>query len=294
MQLCPKCGSPPSAVYDGNIAECYNHHLFRLKKKTKGSAMPSSVYDKSCPTCAGKIVSTARMVDDSQAPTSCINGHTFMRSEAVAAQVKAAKPTSVYDLPCPTCAGKIISTAKMNDSTQAPTNCINGHTFMRAEAYASANNKLAPFFGQNALSASTKPFKIEAAARLKATLLTAVEKLMAKSTPVTKIAEKGMRDIDHQMALLGYQAKTVQKRAFYTTDFVERTDNVDDEPKVFSMTGWHGNGHYGDEKTILEFYDNQRSEKPIISIGVLSEENINEKRQLEVVKEILDYVRKHG
>lgn len=44
---------------------------------------------------------------------------------------------SIYDMPCPQCQGKITSTARMRDDTQAPTYCENGHEFMRSEAYAS-------------------------------------------------------------------------------------------------------------------------------------------------------------
>lgn len=41
---------------------------------------------------------------------------------------------SIYNVPCPKCGGKITSTARMSDDTQAPTHCEAGHTFMRAEA----------------------------------------------------------------------------------------------------------------------------------------------------------------
>jgi hypothetical protein len=43
-----------------------------------------SIYDVPCPKagCGSKIVSTARVMDDAKAPTTCASGHTFMRSEA--------------------------------------------------------------------------------------------------------------------------------------------------------------------------------------------------------------------
>lgn len=69
---------------------------------------------------------------------------------------------------CPTCAGAITGTARMMDSTQAPTHCVNGHTFMRSEAV-EAKSSLAEFYDtlrKDLNQMPVKALKIEAAARL--------------------------------------------------------------------------------------------------------------------------------
>lgn len=129
--------------------------------------------------------------------------------------------------------------------------------------------------------------KIEAAARLRAS----VHKLMARSTPVSKIAESGMKEITRQMAMRGFHVNTTQSKALYTTKFVK--EEKTGEQSVCEMVGWHGAGRYGSEKTILEFYDESRGHKPIISIGVLNEENLNPIKQQDIVNEITNYIKKY-
>ena len=140
---------------------------------------------------------------------------------------------------------------------------------------------------------------IKAAARLRvfaAAEVDAATKLMARATQVSRVAEKGMREIVQQMIKLGYTADTKQNKAFYTTVFTKEPENEEEqEPHVFQMVGWHGTGRYGAEKTILEFYDDEKDpKKPVVTIGVLNEENINPAKQLEVVTHIMDYLKKHG
>lgn len=131
-----------------------------------------------------------------------------------------------------------------------------------------------------------------ASRRLRAATALTAEMLMARTTQVSRIADRGMRDIVQTMIRLGYEAQTTQNKAFYTTTFVH-----EGEPEhVFEMVGWHGTGKFaGGEKTILEFYDDERStQKPVVTIGIINEDNINPKRQQEVVQDILEYVKKHG
>jgi hypothetical protein len=134
----------------------------------------------------------------------------------------------------------------------------------------------------------TSSIKIGAAARL---LASQELRLMAKSTPVTKVAEFGIREIGRQMALRGYIANTDITRAFYTTTFEKQ--EKDSDPCIFQLVGWHGNGHYGTEKTILEFYDESAGHKPVITIGQINEENLNEENEKRVVDKILDYIKRH-
>ncbi len=46
--------------------------------------MKPSIYDVPCPRCGAEIVDTARMMDDSAAPSHCSAGHEFTRQEAFA------------------------------------------------------------------------------------------------------------------------------------------------------------------------------------------------------------------
>lgn len=123
--------------------------------------------------------------------------------------------------------------------------------------------------------------------------LMAALKVMARPTQVSKIAETGKKKIEMEMHHLGYTSTTTQNKAFYTTDFYPEKGDVDHS---FHMLGWHGTGRYvGGEKTILEFYDDQHSKtKPVVSIGVINEDNVNPAKQLEVVQHILDYLKTHG
>lgn len=196
---------------------------------------------------------------------------------------------SIYDLPCPVCAGKITSTARTPDSTIAPTSCEAGHTFMRSVAIdAFASKNLPKRFKELDDKQIMTSIKLEAASRL---IASQELRLMAKATPVTKVAELGIKEIGRQMALRGYIANTEVTRAFYTTTFEKQ--EKDSDPCVFQLVGWHGNGHYGSEKTILEFYDESRGRKPVITIGQINDDNLTEENQQHVVEKILDYVRKH-
>ncbi len=116
--------------------------------------------------------------------------------------------------------------------------------------------------------------------------------LMARTTAVSKIAERGMRTIVQQLIKEGYHADTSQNKAFYTTVFYKE----DHEDPRFEMVGWHGTGRFaGGEKAILEFYDDDKStQTPVVTIGVLSEENLNPAKQQEVIQHIIEYVRSHG
>lgn len=74
-----------------------------------------NIYDVPCPMCASPIVSTARMMDDSKAPTQCANGHTFTRLEAFdKAKLKAAAKDFYRDLESDLKAGRL----KINASTR--------------------------------------------------------------------------------------------------------------------------------------------------------------------------------
>lgn len=229
----------------------------------------------------------------------------------------------VYDYPCPQCGGKIVSTARMMDCTRAPTKCEAGHTFMRAEATAATNTYALNMMNQVGQHATRKealaefykglrkdlgqeeqadmkpsfgqmPLRLEASMRLKAFEVEAATRLMARATQVSKVAEQGTRDIVQEFIRLGYIADTQISKAFYTTTFTN--EDTEDKPEhVFQMVGWHGTGRYGTEKTILEFYDEDKSKtKPVVTIGVINDENINPAKQLEVVDHILDYVKHHG
>lgn len=146
---------------------------------------------------------------------------------------------------------------------------------------------LKPSFGQ------MPPFtaRLKAAQRLQASaghqdVVTAV-KLMARSTPVTKVAAVGQQLIRHELLIRGYNVKTTITRAFYDMEF--RKDD-----HVLHLVGWHGTGIYGPEKSILEFIDDKVSEtRPVVTIGVINEANVNPESQQRVISAILDYIKKH-
>lgn len=199
-----------------------------------------------------------------------------------------------YNFICPTCKGEGAFTARTMDDTIARSGCVNGHTFMRSDALprpvvAATKSEIKKFYVDlNADLEKGRKLKIEAAQRL---LASQELRLMAKATPVTKVAEIGIREIGRQMALRGYIANTEITRAFYTTIFEKQ--EKDSDPCVFQLVGWHGNGHYGNEKTILEFYDDAHGRKPVITIGQINEDNLTEGNQQKVIDLILDYIRKH-
>jgi hypothetical protein len=118
--------------------------------------------------------------------------------------------------------------------------------------------------------------------------ITAATKLMARQTPVSREAERGVKEITRLAMMQGYNVKTTQNRAFYTTDFV-----CDDH--TLHMMGWHGTGRFaGGEKAILELYDSRKGEKPVVSIGVLNEDNVTPENEKRVIHQILDYIKKQG
>lgn len=136
---------------------------------------------------------------------------------------------------------------------------------------------------------------LEAAAmKIMSNEVQAAIKLMARATQVSRIADKGMREIVQRMLELGYKAETIQNKAFYTTTFTKENEEGDEH--TFHMLGWHGTGRYvGGEKTILEFYDDEKSKtKPVVSIGAITDQNINVPKQQEVIQHIMEYVKKHG
>lgn len=316
------------------------------------------VYDYPCPECGGRINSTARMIDCTQAPTFCENDHQFMRSAAtdpktnpymlVSAHLDGATETAIEVAKRefkrsrrPSTAHLILELSDKHGLSENEIRTALGYIqvhrkelgipntvypdpemlseFRRFRAYLKEHVGAATVQALNPVTRMSQPMsgsqkeeadmkaefgqmppftaKLEAVKRLTASLartsteLTA-EMLMARTTQVSRIADKGMDDIVEVMRQLGYEARTTQNKALYTTVFTH-----EGEPEhTFEMVGWHGTGKFaGGEKTILEFYDDDHStEKPVVAIGVINEANINPNRQKEVVQDILDYVKNHG
>lgn len=130
---------------------------------------------------------------------------------------------------------------------------------------------------------------LKAGQRLKASashpdVVTAVA-LMARSTPVTRVAMEGQQQIRHALISKGYRVKTTLTRAFYDTEFRK-------DARVFHLIGWHGTGIYGREKSVLEFIDEDYSKtRPVVTIGVINEENVTPENQDRVVRDILNYIK---
>lgn len=118
--------------------------------------------------------------------------------------------------------------------------------------------------------------------------------IMARATAVSRVAEQGMKTVRDLLISKGYDIHTTQNKAFYTTQFTR----LDEEGRAhsFQMMGWHGTGRFaGGEKTILEFYDDDKSkDKPVVSIGNISADNVNPAKQTEVVQHIVDYIKHNG
>lgn len=133
--------------------------------------------------------------------------------------------------------------------------------------------------------------QVKAGCRLQASVqrqdvVTAV-KLMARSTPVTKVAAIGQQLIRREMVVRGYSVKTSITRAFYDMEF--RKDD-----HVLHLIGWHGTGIYGPEKSILEFIDDKVSKtRPVVTIGVINEANVNPENQQRVISAILEYIKEY-
>lgn len=139
------------------------------------------------------------------------------------------------------------------------------------------------------------PIKIEASQRL-LSVAGMVKKLMARATPVTKVAEAGYKDITRLMLRKGYHTDTKQSKAFYELLFY-KTEVRDDKDyhREFEVNGWHGeSGRYGPEKTVFELFDRDKGAKPVVTIGVINEDNVNEKKQQETIKKMLDYLEHHA
>jgi hypothetical protein len=134
--------------------------------------------------------------------------------------------------------------------------------------------------------------RLKASHRLKASALNAdlitAMKLMARSTPVTKVAMEGQERIRRALVARGYHVKTTLTRAFYDTEFRRET-------RVFHLIGWHGTGIYGKEKSVFEFIDEDFSKtRPVVTIGVINEDNVTPENQNRVVQDILAYIEEHA
>ncbi len=120
----------------------------------------------------------------------------------------------------------------------------------------------------------------------------ATTRLIARQTPVSKVADQGMKVINQELLRRGYEPHQVKNKAFFTTTYNPIADGTEDLP-VLQLVGWHGTGMFqGGERAILEFYDESKSRtKPVVSIGLLNEDNINQGKQLEVINHIMDYIK---
>lgn len=133
--------------------------------------------------------------------------------------------------------------------------------------------------------------RLKARPRLKASILNqdvvTAMRLMARSTPVTRVALAGQQSIRQALTVLGYSVKTTLTRAFYDMEF--RKDD-----RVFHLIGWHGTGIYGHEKSVLEFLDERVSKtRPVVTIGVINEDNVTPANQERVVSDILEYIKEN-
>jgi hypothetical protein len=116
--------------------------------------------------------------------------------------------------------------------------------------------------------------------------ITAAIKAMARATPVTHTAERGLKAIVGLARKKGYTVKTTENRAFYTTEF-----RCEDEGYSLYMMGWHGTGKFaGGEKAILEFYDSRKGDRPVVSIGILNEQNVTPENEQKVIDRIVQYI----
>lgn len=155
----------------------------------------------------------------------------------------------------------------------------------RADLKQKVGADMKPSFGQ------MPPFTamVQASHRLQAyaDVVTAV-RLMARSTSVTRVAVEGREQIRRALASKGYVAKTTTTRAFYDMRFTK-------DERVLHLVGWHGTGIYGPEKSVLEFIDEDVSKtKPVVTIGVINEENVVPSNQERVINDILEYINEYG
>ena len=112
-------------------------------------------------------------------------------------------------------------------------------------------------------------------------------RLMARTTPMTRTAERGLKSIIDLARKLDFKVKTTQNRAFYTTEL-----RCDDEDYSLYVMGWHGTGMFaGGEKAILEFYDSREGERPVLTIGALTDANLTAPNEQKLVDHILTYIK---
>lgn len=182
------------------------------------------------------------------------------------------------DMVCPECKGRIVTTARMMDDTQAPTHCENKHTFMRSEAVAKvqANGDML----DSLQTANDDGFNVGAKIR-------ASQRLLARSkiqADVTRVAEQGIKDIMRMMDLKGYHSHMEKRRALYELQFVK-------DEEEFSLCGWHGTGMYGKDKSILELYEGHDAAKPVINVPST---DLDESQQKAVIQKIVIYLTEHA
>ena len=155
----------------------------------------------------------------------------------------------------------------------------------RADLRQKVGADMKPGFGQ------MPPFTamVKASFRLQASADVVIAvRLMARSTPVTRVAVEGREQIRRALASKGYVAKTTTTRAFYDMKFTK-------DERVLHLVGWHGTGIYGPEKSVLEFIDEDVSKtKPVVTIGVINEENVVRSNQKRVINDILEYINEYG
>lgn len=267
-----------------------------------------NIYDIPCPECRASIVSTAKLKDDTQAITTCAAGHKFTRAQAYASHQKKEALATYYDNMSDLMGPRLkIEASQRLQATADPVQAaltialrvrraeINAGTgFSKARMVLTLGHKYgfdrptAEAAVARLISVGLGGGRLKAAARLRASL---EHQLMARTTPITRAAEKGIKEICHQMAIRGYAPHTTCNRAYYTTTFTK--EGEDGNIQSFQLYGWNGNGRYGLEKSVFEFYDDSMGEKPVVNIGAINEENVNLVRQEKVVHEVLDYIKKH-
>lgn len=155
----------------------------------------------------------------------------------------------------------------------------------RADLRQKVGADMKPGFGQ--MPPFTAMVKASYRLQARADVVKAV-RLMARSTPVTRVAVEGREQIRRALAALGYVAKTTTTRAFYDMKFTKAE-------RVFHLVGWHGTGIYGPEKSVLEFIDEDVSKtRPVVTIGIINEENVVPSNQERVINDILEYINEYG
>jgi hypothetical protein len=130
--------------------------------------------------------------------------------------------------------------------------------------------------------------KLGAAARLKASMQPAAteEVLEARTTGVSLVADKGLKEIERALVRMGYEPHTTINKAMYTTTFCKGD-------RCLELVGWHGTGRFkGGERAVLEFYDSEKGLKPVVSIGVTNEDNVSTDHEKKIITDILTYIKR--